>query len=72
MHTEGLDSHLLHAWLVARSLSRGLSMPVPEHGGFRVDTGSETETVRWVFPRISDRLNELARTIDQTRLRSFD
>ncbi|MFD2780066.1 GNAT family N-acetyltransferase [Novosphingobium pokkalii] len=67
MNTEGLDPHLLHAWLAARSLARGLPMPVPEHGGFRVDTGSEMETVRWVFPRMGDGLKELARTIHQPR-----
>jgi GNAT superfamily N-acetyltransferase len=67
MNTEGLDPHLLHAWLTARSLARGLPMPVPDHGGFRVDTGSETETVRWVFPRMGEGLKELARTIHQPR-----
>ncbi len=42
-------------------------MPVPEHGGFRVDTESETETVRWVFPRVGDGLKDVARTIHQPR-----
>jgi len=67
MNNEGLDPHLLHAWLAARSLARGLPMPVPDHGGFRVDTGSEAETVRWVFPCMGDGLNALARTIHQPR-----
>jgi len=67
MSKEGLDPHLLHAWLVARSLARGLPMPVLDRGGFRVDTGSELETVRWVFPCIGDGLKELARTIHQPR-----
>ncbi|NMN05881.1 MULTISPECIES: GNAT family N-acetyltransferase [unclassified Novosphingobium] len=67
MNNEGLDPHLLYAWLTARSLARGLPMPIAEHGGFRVDTGSETETVRWVFPCISDGLRDLARTIHQSR-----
>ncbi|PTR07597.1 acetyltransferase (GNAT) family protein [Novosphingobium sp. GV055] len=67
MNSEDLDPHLLHAWLAARSLARGLPMPVPDHGGLRVDTGSEAETVRWVFPCISDGLKELARTIHQPR-----
>jgi len=67
MNNEGLDPHLLHAWLAARSLARGLPMPVAEHGGFRVDTGSEAETVRWVFPCMGDGLNALARTIHQPR-----
>jgi len=67
MNNEGLDPHLLHAWLAARSLARGLPMPVVEHGGFRVDTGSEAETVRWVCPRMCDGLKELAGTIHQSR-----
>jgi len=67
MNTEGLDPHLLHAWLVARSLARGLPMPVPDHSGFRVDTGSEMETIRWVFPCMGDGLKKLARTIHQPR-----
>lgn len=64
---EGLDPHLLHAWLAARSLARGLPMPVAEYGGFRVDTGSEMETVRWVFPRMCDGLKDVARRIHQPR-----
>jgi len=65
MNNEGLDPHLLHAWLAARSLARGLPMPVPDCGGFRVDTGSEMETVRWVFPRMCDGLKDVARSIHQ-------
>lgn len=67
MNTEGLDPRLLYAWLTARSLARELPMPVAEHGGFRVDTGSETETVRWVFPCIGAGLKTLARTLHQPR-----
>lgn len=67
MNSAGLDPHLLHAWLAARSLARGLRMPVPEHGGFRVDTGSEAETVRWVFPCIGDGLKDVGRSINQPR-----
>lgn len=67
MNPQGLDPHLLHAWLTARSLARGLPLPVPEHGGFRVDTGSDTETVRWVFPRLCHGLKDLAHTIHQPR-----
>ncbi|MDR6513430.1 hypothetical protein J2792_004327 [Novosphingobium capsulatum] len=67
MNKEGLDPHFLHAWLAARSLARGLPMPLPDHGGLRVDTGSDMETVRWVFPRMADGLKALARTIHQPR-----
>lgn len=58
----GVDPALLHAWLAARSIARGLPAPVADHGGFRVDTGSEAETVRWVFPQVAG-LGVLARTI---------
>lgn len=44
-----VDSGLVRSWLAARSLARGLPEPVADHGGFRVDTGSEKELRRWVF-----------------------
>jgi len=63
MSEMSVDPHTLHAWLSARSLARGLPAPVPDHGGFRVDTRSETETTRWVFPCVTAGLAELGRTI---------
>lgn len=60
---DGVDTRLLHAWLAGRSIARGLPAPVPEHGGYRVETGSEAETRRWVFPCMGDGLVALARTI---------
>jgi GNAT superfamily N-acetyltransferase len=50
-----------------RSVARGLPSPVPDHGGFRVDTGSDAELVRWVFPAICPELEALARSIDKPR-----
>jgi GNAT superfamily N-acetyltransferase len=67
MNTQGLDPTLLQAWLAGRSLARGLPMPVAEHGGFRVDTGSEAETVRWVFPCMGEGLKKVARAIHRPR-----
>lgn len=43
------ESGLLAAWLAARSIARGLPPPVPEHGGWRVDTGLPGEIRRHVF-----------------------
>ncbi len=63
----GVDPTMLQAWLTARSVARGLPAPVPDHGGFRVDTNSEAEVKRWVFPRVSEGLAELGRTIDAPR-----
>jgi GNAT superfamily N-acetyltransferase len=59
-----VDPTMLHAWLTARSLARGLPAPVADHGGFRVDTNSDAEIRRWVFPHMVDGLVELARTIN--------
>ncbi|MDH7639869.1 GNAT family N-acetyltransferase [Sphingomonas oryzagri] len=64
---EGVDTRLLHAWLAGRSIARGLPAPVPEHGGYRVETGSEAEIRRWVFPRMGDGLVALGRTIRAPR-----
>ena len=64
---DGVDTRLLHAWLAGRSIARGLPAPVAEHGGYRVETGSEAETRRWVFPRMGDGLVALARTIRAPR-----
>lgn len=55
---------LIHAWLAGRSVARGLPLPVPDRGGFRVDSGLDTEICRWVFPDICDGLKALGREID--------
>lgn len=64
----GVDAALLHAWLSGRSIARGVPPPVPDHGGFRVDTNSPTERSRWVFPWIMPEIARLARTIHAPRL----
>lgn len=58
---------MLNAWLLARSIARGLSPPIAQYGGFRVDTNSDAEVVRWVFPKIGSGLEELARSISAPR-----
>lgn len=63
----GLDAEILEAWLSARSVARGLPPPVPDRGGFRVDTRSDTEIARWVFPEAGPGLEELGRTISEPR-----
>ncbi|GAB2847919.1 hypothetical protein GCM10027277_15040 [Pseudoduganella ginsengisoli] len=59
-----VDPALLRRWLTARSVARGLPLPVPDHGGLRVDTGSPQERRRYVFARPSPRLRELALTVN--------
>lgn len=63
-----IDPNLVHTWLAARSLARGLPAPVAESGGWRVDTDSETELRRYVFAQAGDGLIRLALTIDRPRI----
>lgn len=67
MGSVDVDPRLLYAWLSARSVARGLPSPIPEHGGFRVDTNSASEVVRWVFPKIGPGLEDLAHSINKPR-----
>lgn len=59
-----MDDALLFGWLAARSIARGLSVPVADRGGFRVDTGGDVEICRWAFTRPCAGLTELGRTLD--------
>jgi len=65
MRSRGTDPLVLNAWLTARSIVRGLPPPVPEFGGFRVDTRSDAEIARWVFPKRGSGLESLARSISK-------
>lgn len=61
------DPALLLAWLSARSIARQLPPPILDRGGYRVDTGSEKEAKRWVFPALCEGLGIVARGISQPR-----
>lgn len=65
MPHRGVDPSLLKAWITARSLARGLPMPVADHGGFRVDTNADGEVARWIFAQATPGLARLAQTIDR-------
>lgn len=67
MNNQGVDPAVLEAWLSARSIARGLPLPIPDHGGFRVDTNSDAEIARWVFPKASSGIEHLARSISDSR-----
>ena len=54
---------LLAAWLAARSIARGLALPVPDHGGWRVETGLPKEIRRYVFSRPVPGISALAASI---------
>ncbi|USX29352.1 GNAT family N-acetyltransferase [Oxalobacteraceae bacterium OTU3CINTB1] len=58
---------LLAGWLAARSVARGLPLPVADSGGLRVDTGSDIEVRRYVFAGPVQEIRELARSITQPR-----
>ncbi|MGG6893078.1 MULTISPECIES: GNAT family N-acetyltransferase [Rhizobium] len=62
-----VDPLILNAWLSARSIARGLAPPLPEYGGFRIDTNSDVEVSRWIFPKLGPGLKELVRSIDDPR-----
>ncbi|MFY9349708.1 MAG: GNAT family N-acetyltransferase [Sphingobium sp.] len=58
------DPSLVEAWLTARSIARGLPPPVGDHGGWRVDTAQPSEAKRYVFAKVTEGLEQLARSID--------
>lgn len=62
------DPVLVHAWLAARSIGRGLPLPVPDRGGLRVDTARPEERRRYVFARPTDGMRELAESIREPRI----
>ena len=63
----GVDPLILNAWLSARSIARGLPQPVAEYGGYRVDTYSDAEVRRWVFPQMGPGLRELSHSLNEPR-----
>lgn len=62
-HPNHIDPELQLSWLRARSLARGLPLPVAEHGGWRVDTGLPEEAVRYVYTGPVPRIRDLAAAI---------
>lgn len=67
MTVSHIDPKLLFAWQAAHSIARGSPVPVHDRGGFRVDTHSEKEVKRWVFPALCDGLREIAHDITAPR-----
>ena len=52
---------LLGALSTARSMARGVSLPIADRVGFRVDTNKAYEAKRCVFPDVCEGLIELGR-----------
>tara|TARA_B100000678_G_scaffold33175_1_gene24469 strand:+ start:1176 stop:1820 length:645 start_codon:yes stop_codon:yes gene_type:complete len=67
MEKGGVHPTLLESWLVGRSLARELPVPVAVQGAFRVDTQSEAELRRWVFPAGDPRISVLGHRIANPR-----
>jgi GNAT superfamily N-acetyltransferase len=67
MVSSHVDPALVLAWQTAHSLARKSPAPVHDRGGFRVDTHSEKEVKRWVFPALCDGLHSVARDIAAPR-----
>ena len=67
MSPSRVDPNLVFAWQAAHSIARGSPPPVHDRGGFRVDTHSEKEVKRWVFPQLCDGLCGIARDITAPR-----
>ncbi|WP_072787476.1 GNAT family N-acetyltransferase [Duganella sacchari] len=63
-----VELKLMEGWLRARSIARGLPLPVPDRGGLRVDTGLPNEQRRYVFTGPSPAITELARDINEPRV----
>lgn len=66
MQRDGLND-LVREWLTARSLARGLPRPVPDYGGYRVDTNTAAEVRRWVFGATVPGIALLGQTIREPR-----
>jgi hypothetical protein len=62
-----VDPNLVFAWQTAHSIARSSPPPVHDRGGFRVDTHSEKEVKRWVFPQLCDGLRAIAHDITAPR-----
>jgi hypothetical protein len=62
-----VDPKLLFAWQAAHSVARSSPPPVHDRGGFRVDTHSEKEVKRWVFPQLCDGLHAVAQEVTAPR-----
>lgn len=62
------DPMLVRGWLAARSLARGLPMPVADSGGWRVDTAGESERRRYVFADAGPGLQPLLAAITEPRI----
>lgn len=64
----GPAADLVAGWVYGRSVARRIALPVADHGGWRVDTGSPAEVCRYIFADPTREVAALARTINQPRI----
>ncbi|HEY1140447.1 MAG TPA: GNAT family N-acetyltransferase [Lysobacter sp.] len=67
MTPSNVDPSLVLAWQVAHSIARGSPAPVHDREGYRVDTGSESEVKRWIFPTLCEGVRAVGREITAPR-----
>jgi hypothetical protein len=58
-----VDPRMVASWIKGWTIARETPLPVPDHGGFRVDVGWPQQQVRYVFPSPGDGFHQLAHTI---------
>jgi len=59
------DPKLVETWVHGWALTREVAPPVPDSGALRVDVGWPEQKQRFVFDRLSDDVQRLARRIDE-------
>jgi hypothetical protein len=59
------DRRIVATWIRGWTLARETPPPVEDHGGYRVDVGWPQQRVRYVFPRLSPAMQELATTLSE-------
>ena len=59
---------LVAGWVHARSIARGVALPVADHGGWRVETSSDTEIRRYIFAGAGPDIASLARKVTRPRI----
>jgi hypothetical protein len=58
-----VDPSMVASWIKGWTIARETPLPVPDHGGFRVDVGWPRQQVRYVFPSPGEGFLHLAHTL---------
>lgn len=63
-----LTAAIVKGWLTARSIARGLPVPIDDSGGWRVETNAPDELRRYVFAEAKGGLGEIGRSVSEPRV----